>query len=123
MYDFHTNPPESLSKAYEKVRLTIEAEEREAELIKNSKRQREDRHEDGQEEGRTKKRRESKGERYEPKFHHYTSLTAPPRAILAVVERQRLPRPKPITTPTNKRDRSKYCEFHRTHGHTTNGCM
>jgi hypothetical protein len=92
MYDFHTNPPESLSKAYEKVRLTIAAEEREAELTKNSKRQRDDRHEDGREEGRTKKRGESGGMRYEPKFHHYTHLTAPPRAILQVMERQqRLP--------------------------------
>ena len=37
LYDFHTNPPDTLVKAYDKVRLTIEAEERETELNKNNK--------------------------------------------------------------------------------------
>ena len=42
LYDFHTNPTETLVKAYDKVRLTIEAEEREAELSRDNKRPRED---------------------------------------------------------------------------------
>jgi hypothetical protein len=117
-YDFHTNPPDSLNKAYDKVRLAIEAEERETELNKEVKRRREDR----QEEQRPKKRSRDGG-RYEPRFHNYARLTAPQSEILAYVERRRrLPRPDTLTTPANKRDRSKYCDFHRTHGHTTNSC-
>lgn len=32
LYDFHTDPPSTLAKAYEKVRLAVEAEQREVEL-------------------------------------------------------------------------------------------
>ena len=42
LYDFHTNPPETLAKAYEKVWFTIKIEEREAELHRCSKRQKDD---------------------------------------------------------------------------------
>ena len=67
LYDFHTNPPETLTKAYEKVRLTIEAEEREAELTKGIKRQRDV---GPERDGQSKRRKD--GGKYEPKFHNYT---------------------------------------------------
>jgi hypothetical protein len=80
------------------------------------------RREDQQEERRPKKKSRDGG-RYEPRFHHYVRLTAPQSEILALVElRRRLPYPDTLTTQANKRDRSKYCDFHRTDGHTTNIC-
>ncbi|CAL8993621.1 unnamed protein product, partial [Prunus brigantina] len=32
-------------------------------------------------------------------------------------------RPPPLKGDPDKRDTSKYCAFHRTHGHTTNNCF
>ncbi|CAL2270498.1 unnamed protein product [Prunus armeniaca] len=55
---------------------------------------------------------------------NYTKFTIPIHQILAQVKNKpwvrRLP---PLKGDPDKRDTSKYCAFHGTHGHTTNNCL
>ncbi|GKB61116.1 hypothetical protein Tco_0917302 [Tanacetum coccineum] len=52
----------------------------------------------------------------------YALLTKTPKEILALDEGKFKP-PPPMTTPVEKRNASKFCEFHREVGHTTDECM
>ncbi|GJT40780.1 hypothetical protein Tco_0940645 [Tanacetum coccineum] len=45
-----------------------------------------------------------------------------PREILAL-DKGKFKAPPPMTTPVEKRNNSKFCEFHREVGHTTDECM
>nr|GEZ16395.1 hypothetical protein [Tanacetum cinerariifolium] len=54
----------------------------------------------------------------------FTALVKSPAEILATSEGKSVLRPPPrMFTPTSKRDRTKYCEFHEDHGHETNDCI
>ena len=54
----------------------------------------------------------------------FTSLIKSLAEILATSEgRAVLWPPQKMFTPANKRDRTKYCEFHEDHGHDTNDCI
>ncbi|KAG1365253.1 putative Retrotransposon gag protein [Cocos nucifera] len=55
-------------------------------------------------------------------FRDYVLLNAPRAQILTEVKDQ-LPRPERLRSPPNKRDRSKYCLYHRDHGHDTEECI
>ncbi|PWA86423.1 hypothetical protein CTI12_AA044060 [Artemisia annua] len=54
----------------------------------------------------------------------YTALVKSPAEIFATVEGKSILRPPPkMFTPGNKRDKTKYREFHEDHGHDTNDCI
>ncbi|XP_052177663.1 uncharacterized protein LOC127791727 [Diospyros lotus] len=51
------------------------------------------------------------------------SLAKMPPKILATIEgKNYLKKPRPMKAPSDKRNRSKYCRFHRDHGHDTEEC-
>jgi len=53
---------------------------------------------------------------------NFTPLNAPPERIL-VLAREKFRAPEPLKTEPGKRNRSKYCEFHKDHGHSTSECF
>ncbi|GJU04938.1 hypothetical protein Tco_1121368 [Tanacetum coccineum] len=54
----------------------------------------------------------------------FTTLIKSPTEIFATTEGKSVLWPPPkMFTPTNKRDITKYCEFHKDHGHDTNDCI
>nr|GEV97140.1 reverse transcriptase domain-containing protein [Tanacetum cinerariifolium] len=61
-------------------------------------------------------------QRTERKHDRFTLLTKTPRAILAL-DKGKFKPPPPMTTPVEKRNASKFCEFHGEVGHTTDKCM
>ncbi|GJY22534.1 hypothetical protein Tco_0396192 [Tanacetum coccineum] len=52
----------------------------------------------------------------------FSLLTKTPKEIFAL-EKGKFKAPPPMVTPVEKRDPSKYCEFHSNTGHNTNECM
>ncbi|CAL8153306.1 unnamed protein product [Prunus armeniaca] len=55
---------------------------------------------------------------------NYTKFTIPIHQILAQVKNKPwVRRPPPLKGDPDRRDTSKYCAFHGTHGHTTNNCF
>ena len=61
-------------------------------------------------------------QRYSPR--QYTPLTASMSQVLREVQHERFLRwPSQIKSDPAKRDDTKYCEFHRGHGHRTNDCI
>ncbi|XP_020412788.1 uncharacterized protein LOC109947270 [Prunus persica] len=55
---------------------------------------------------------------------NYTKFIIPIHQILAQVKNKPwVRRPPPLKGDPDKRDTSKYCAFHGTHGHTTNNCF
>ncbi|GKB01233.1 reverse transcriptase domain-containing protein [Tanacetum coccineum] len=52
----------------------------------------------------------------------FSLLTKTPKEIFAL-EKGKFKAPPPMVTPVEKRDPSKYCEFHSDTGHNTNECM
>ncbi|GJT05988.1 reverse transcriptase domain-containing protein [Tanacetum coccineum] len=61
-------------------------------------------------------------QRPERKQDRFTLLTKTPKEILALDKGEFKP-PLPMTTPVEKRNASKFCEFHGEVGHTTDECM
>ncbi|GJT84528.1 hypothetical protein Tco_1066245 [Tanacetum coccineum] len=61
-------------------------------------------------------------QRPERKLDRFTLLTRTPKEILALDKGKFKPSP-PMTTSVEKRNASKFCEFHGEAGHTTNECM
>nr|GEX95707.1 reverse transcriptase domain-containing protein [Tanacetum cinerariifolium] len=61
-------------------------------------------------------------QRMERKQDRFTLLTKTPREILAL-DKGKFKPPSPMTTPIEKRNANKFCEFHGEVGHTTDGCM
>ncbi|GKC37251.1 hypothetical protein Tco_1049635 [Tanacetum coccineum] len=54
----------------------------------------------------------------------FTTLIKSPAEILATFEVKAMLSPLPrMFAPANKRDQTKYCEFHEDHGHDTNDCI
>ncbi|XP_057969488.1 uncharacterized protein LOC131158638 [Malania oleifera] len=66
----------------------------------------------------------SKSRGYSSKFSTYTPLNAPQSDVLMHRRRKDYVLwPKPKQTPSYKRDMSKFCQFHRDHGHDTEECI
>ncbi|GJQ93086.1 reverse transcriptase domain-containing protein [Tanacetum coccineum] len=64
------------------------------------------------------------GENHKLLRDNFTALVKTPAEILATSEGKTMLRPPPkMFTPANKRDRTRYCEFHEDHGHDTNDCI
>ncbi|GJW68622.1 reverse transcriptase domain-containing protein [Tanacetum coccineum] len=61
-------------------------------------------------------------QRSEQKQDRFTLLTKTPKGILAL-DKGKFKPPPPITTLVEKRNASKFCEFHGEVGHTTDECM
>ncbi|GKE27299.1 reverse transcriptase domain-containing protein, partial [Tanacetum coccineum] len=61
-------------------------------------------------------------QRSERKQDRFTLLTKTPKEILAL-DKGKFKPPPPMTTPVEKRNASKFCEFHGEVGHTTDECM
>nr|GEX98228.1 hypothetical protein [Tanacetum cinerariifolium] len=60
--------------------------------------------------------------RPERKQDSFTLLTKTPKEILAL-DKGKFKPPPPMTAPVEKRNTSKFCEFHGEVGHTTDECM
>nr|GEX78095.1 reverse transcriptase domain-containing protein [Tanacetum cinerariifolium] len=61
-------------------------------------------------------------QRSEQKQDKFTLLTKTPKEIFAL-DKVKFKPPPPMITPVEKRNASKFCEFHGEVGHTTNECM
>nr|GEV20427.1 reverse transcriptase domain-containing protein [Tanacetum cinerariifolium] len=61
-------------------------------------------------------------QRLEQKQDRFTLLTKTPKEILAL-DKEKFKPPPPMTTSVEKRNTSKFCEFHGEVGHTTDECM
>ncbi|GJZ89874.1 reverse transcriptase domain-containing protein [Tanacetum coccineum] len=61
-------------------------------------------------------------QRTERKQDRFTLLTKTPKEILAL-DKGKFKPPPPMTTPVEKRNASKFCEFHGEVRHTTDECM
>ncbi|GJW02075.1 reverse transcriptase domain-containing protein [Tanacetum coccineum] len=61
-------------------------------------------------------------QRPDRKPDRFSLLTKTPKEIFAM-EKGKFKAPPPMVTPVEKRDPSKYCEFHSETGHNTNECM
>ncbi|XP_052203187.1 uncharacterized protein LOC127808657 [Diospyros lotus] len=75
--------------------------------------------------GRATKRSDDRREKHRPRWDSagFTPLNAPRAEILATIEgKDYLKKPRPMKAPSDKRNRSKYCRFHRDHGHDTEEC-
>ncbi|XP_077240216.1 uncharacterized protein LOC143881105 [Tasmannia lanceolata] len=75
----------------------------------------------------TKQRRDDKAVRREKspqrREENFTPLNTSRRSILAAIEGEEFVRwPTRMISKGNKRDQSKYCRFHRDHGHDTDEC-
>ncbi|XP_052172226.1 uncharacterized protein LOC127788156 [Diospyros lotus] len=71
------------------------------------------------------RRRDDRREKHRPRWDSggFTPLNAPRAEILATIEgKDYLKKPQPMKAPSDKRNRSKYCRFHRDHGHDTEEC-
>ncbi|GJU65669.1 hypothetical protein Tco_1247504 [Tanacetum coccineum] len=58
----------------------------------------------------------------EQRHDRFTLLSKSPKEILAL-EKGKFKAPPPMTTPIEKRNTNKFCEFHGEVGHNTNECM
>nr|GEW70505.1 reverse transcriptase domain-containing protein [Tanacetum cinerariifolium] len=61
-------------------------------------------------------------QRPERKQDRFTLLTKTPKEIFAL-EKEKFTAPPPMTTPVEKRNHSKFCEFYGEVGHNTDECM
>ncbi|GJY18429.1 hypothetical protein Tco_0389920 [Tanacetum coccineum] len=61
-------------------------------------------------------------QRLERRRDKFTLLTKSPMEILAL-DRGKFKTPPPMTTPVEKRNNNKFCEFHKEVGHNTDECM
>ena len=57
-------------------------------------------------------------------FDRYTPLTMPKREILHQIQGQNmLKKPEPLKTPFGRKNKNKYCRYHRDYGHDTEDCF
>ena len=61
-------------------------------------------------------------QRYSPQ--RFTLMTATVSQVLREVQHEKFPRwPSQMRTNPTKRDNTRYCDFHRDHGHQTDNCI
>ena len=80
---------------------------------------------DKRRDGRPRESREHKGS--SPRFHDYTPLTVSREKILTECANSEFKQanvrfPKQLPTRSNT-DKTKYCRFHKSHGHNTDDCI
>ncbi|GJR25869.1 hypothetical protein Tco_1102101 [Tanacetum coccineum] len=63
-----------------------------------------------------------KQQRSERKHDQFSLLTKTPKEIF-VLDKGKFKAPPPMTTPVEKRNHAKFCEFHGEVGHNTDECM
>lgn len=73
--------------------------------------------------GKKDKKNKDKTNTFEdkPKLQ-FNPLTVPLREIFTQIRPDQLPKPNKIKTSDKKKDTSKYCMYHKDHGHDTNNC-
>ncbi|KAG8365105.1 hypothetical protein BUALT_Bualt18G0069600 [Buddleja alternifolia] len=65
----------------------------------------------------------SKDQRNTQKYDNYTPLNASKNEILMYIQdKESIKWPGKMRTPANKRNRNRYCRYHRDHGHETEDC-
>lgn len=58
------------------------------------------------------------------RYFGYTPFNVPREQLLMQIrDLDLLRKPKEIRTAPNRRDKSKYCRYHRDHNHNTNDCF
>ena len=76
--------------------------------------------------GRTEERKDRDNKKLGPSARNqqYTPLNVPLKQVLMQIKNDHfLKRPKKMKGDPNKRNRNKYCRFHRDHGHDMDGCF
>ncbi|XP_052205162.1 uncharacterized protein LOC127809987 [Diospyros lotus] len=71
------------------------------------------------------RKNDDRREKHHPRWYSggFTPLNAPRAEILAIIQgKDYLKKPRSIKTSSDKRNRSKYCRFHRDLGHDTEEC-
>nr|GEZ90687.1 reverse transcriptase domain-containing protein [Tanacetum cinerariifolium] len=79
-------------------------------------------HQEGNQKQNFRKRSFRNQQRPERKQDRFTLLTKTPKEIFAL-EKEKFTAPPPMTTPIEKRNHSKFCEFYGEVGHNTDECM
>ena len=73
--------------------------------------------------GQTTRKKKKELSNRRPKFTNLTSLIMPiEQVLMQIKDNPSLHWPKPISTPTERRDKNKYCRFHQDHRHRSNEC-
>ena len=123
------SPPKTVSELLRKAQKYINVED--AMLTKEMKGKR--KRDEGTNSNRDKKKetrsgRQTIGKKKElldrkSKFTNFTPLIMPIEQVLMQIrDDPSLQWPKPISTPVERKDKSKYYRFHQDHGHRTNEC-
>ncbi|KAG8380729.1 hypothetical protein BUALT_Bualt06G0046200 [Buddleja alternifolia] len=127
-------PPLDLADLFNRAEKNINAEEMskagiEAERESSDKKRK--KNEDQNDQGKRKKVWErlsvstssSKDLRNTQKYDNYTPLNASKNEILMYIQdKEYVKWPGKMRTPANKRNRNRYCRYHRDHGHETEDC-
>ena len=75
----------------------------------------------GREDKKSKKSKDRSGPSEDKPKRHFTPLTAPLGEVYAQIKTD-LPEPRKMKTPDRRRDNSKFCRYHKDHGHETDDC-
>ncbi|KAK0576807.1 hypothetical protein LWI29_023598 [Acer saccharum] len=65
----------------------------------------------------------ARANRFRERYNHYTPLTGDQEEILSVVEDKGLAKYPRQQSANARRDTTKYCRFHKDHGHETSKCF
>ena len=123
------SPPKTIAELLRKAQKYMNAKD--AVLIKEMKMKR--KRDEGTNNNRNKKKEtrsggQTTGKKKElpdrkARFTNFTPLIMPiEQVLMQIKDDPSLQRPKPISTPVERRDKSKYCRFHQDHRHRTDEC-
>ncbi|XP_075675039.1 uncharacterized protein LOC142644277 [Castanea sativa] len=123
------NPPRTMAEMLLKAQNYMNAEDALAAIVDEGKLRTEGRKED-ERRGQKRERPSHRGgdidrrkDEKAPRPVKFTPLIMPVDKILAQIQDQHhLKWPKPLHSSPNVRDKSKYCRFHKDHGHYTEDC-
>ena len=93
-------------------------------LLPSSKRQGEhdSPHDQKKESKKNKKDKNRYGTNEDRPRHQFTPLTVPLGEVYAQMDPDQLPKPKKMKMFERKKYTSKYCRYHKDHGHETSDC-